>query len=186
MVRSAGTTVVVGVVGALLCAVSLSACSTDGADNGSVGLAQTKSPVQLMRNEAASRIPTGAVEMTDQVEDLSVACKSADADPEGRERSWRSSVLVTIEDGSAWRVATIGDDVAASFVEEGWSLSKGPTTPTTNIILENPGSAASVTLAVTEGADDKSGATIRVIATGPCVDTDGAESPEVKQLENRD
>jgi hypothetical protein len=139
-----------------------------------------------MRNEAASRVPSGAIGSTDQVEDTSIACKTEAADPEGKQRSWRSSVLISIEEGSAWRVANLGDDVAASFVDEGWSLSKGPQSTTTNLLLENPGSAASITLSVTEpGEDGKTGASIRVVATGPCVETDGTDSQEVQQLEKR-
>ena len=186
MLRSVKKSVVVGIVGALFGVVALAGCSSDTGESGGITLAQTKSPVQLMRNEAASRVPSGAISMTDQVEDLSIACKTEAADPEGRERSWRSSVLVSIEDGSAWRVANLGDDVAASFVDEGWALTKGPKSTTTNLLLENPGSAASITLSETEAADGKEGASIRVIATGPCVDTDGAESQEVTQLEKRD
>lgn len=186
MLRSATKPVVVGIIGALFGAVALAGCSTDSGNSGGVSLAQTKSPVQLMRNEAASRVPSGAVSNTDQVEDLSIACKTEAADPEGKQRSWRSSVLVSIEDGSAWRVANLGDDVAASFVEEGWTLSKGPKSTTTNLLLENPGSAASITLSVTEAAEDSdTAASIRVVATGPCVETGGAESQEVQQLEKR-
>jgi hypothetical protein len=187
MLRSVQKSVVVGLVGAVLCAASLSACSGEDTGSATATLAQTKSPVQLMRNEAAARVPTGAVSSNEQVEDLSVACKTEAADPEGRDRSWRSSALVNIGDDSAWRVDKIGDDVAASFVEEGWTLSKGPKTTTTILILENPGSAASITLAVTEAAEDgESSASIRVTAAGPCVLTDGKDSQEVKQLEKRD
>ncbi|MGV8969564.1 MAG: hypothetical protein ACOH1J_03860 [Microbacteriaceae bacterium] len=187
MFRRAERTVVIGIVGALACAVALSGCSGEDTGEISVSLAQTKSPVQLMRNEAASRIPSGAISSTDQVEDLSVACKTEAADPEGRDRSWRSSVLVSIEDGSSWRVSNLGDDLAASFVDEGWALNKGPKSATTNLLLDNPGSAASITLSVTEAPEgSKEGASIRVVATGPCVSTDGADSQEVKQLEKRD
>jgi hypothetical protein len=186
MLRSAKRPVVLGIVGVLFVAVALAGCSSEPGGSGGVSLAQTKSPVQLLRNEAAARVPTGAVSATDQVEDVSIACKTEAADPEGKQRSWRSSVLVSIDNDSAWRVAKLGDDVANSFVEEGWTLSKGPKSTTTNLLLENPGSAASITLSVAEAAEDTdASASIRIVATGPCVETDGAESQEVTQLDKR-
>ena len=47
-------------------------------------------------------------------------------------------------------------------------------------------SSATIEVTATLPKEDKSGASIRVTTTGPCVGTDGAESTEVRKLEKRE
>jgi hypothetical protein len=147
-------------------------------------LAQTKSPVQLLRNEAASRIDEFVVETVNETEDLSTACKTAEADPLGLSRSWTSSVEVSLKPGSAWRAGIITEDLIASFEKQGWVASRGLPSAVTYTGLKSETSAAHIGLTLTN-EDVAAGvpAKLQITTQGPCVATDGAESDEVKKLE---
>jgi len=166
----------------------LTACATEsgaGAGSGAtLTLAQTKSPVQLLRNEAASRVDEFVVETVNETEDLSVACKTADADPQGLSRSWTSSVEVSLKEGSAWRVAIVSDELVASFEKQGWVASRGAPSAVTYTQLKSETSAATIGLTVTN-ADTATGtpAKLQITTKGPCVTTGGAKSDEVLKLE---
>jgi len=147
-------------------------------------LADTKSPTQLLRNEASSRIPPGAIDALSGEEDHSVACKSTEEDPGGLYRSWQSSLLAAIETDSAWRVEQIGTEVTDSFIEDGWYVS-GSKNGKDRTVLTRPGAVSTMAFTVTPGAEDGSGASIHIDATGPCVLTAGPTSAEVTGLEKR-
>jgi hypothetical protein len=193
MVRGNRIRVSAALAALALSLVGLTACSADDGKPAHSGLtlAETKSPVQLLRNEAATRIPPAAIESVSQTADVSVACKTEAEDPEGLRRSWHSDVEVTIETGSAWRVDAIVDDLAASFVEQGWvatpldtrsdkhavKLTKEGMLSAIRVTAHRPDPAATVAVGDTEPV------TIDLALNGPCVDTDGAKSDAVKKLE---
>jgi hypothetical protein len=172
---------------------TLTACSAGAGAAGHSGptLAETKSPVQLLRNEAATRIPPAVIESVSQTADVSVACKTEAEDPKGLRRSWYSDVQVTVEAGSAWRVDTIVDDLAASFVDQGWvatpldtrsdthalKLTKKSMPSAIRITAHRPDPAATAVVGTSEPV------TIDLALNGPCVDTDGAKSDAVMKLE---
>ena len=119
---AAAALVALSLAGLTACAGSSSPSAGGGA---ALTLAQTKSPVQLLRNEAASRIDEFVVETVNETEDLSTACKTEEADPLGLSRSWTSSVEVSLKEGSAWRTSIVADELVASFEEQGWVASRG-------------------------------------------------------------
>lgn len=166
-------------IAVLVFAVVLTGCSSE--PDGQT-LAETKSPTQLLRNEASTRIPPGAIAEISGEEDHSRACKSTDEDPGGLYRSWQSSLLATIEADSAWRVEQISTEVTDSFIEDGWYVS-GSKNGKDKTVLTRPGAVSTMAFTVTAGAEDGSGASIHIDATGPCVLTDGPSSSEVAALE---
>jgi len=164
----------------------LAGCAAETSPN-VLTLAQTKSPVQLLRNETASRVPTTMIEDVVESEDVSVACKTIEADPLGLMRKWKSSVLMTIKTGSAWRTLDAADEVVQTYVDEGWTSSRGFDSAVTVTVLASERQATAIEVQAREpdkGGDD--GATIRVTTTGPCVATEGADSAEIRKLEKRD
>jgi len=171
---------VVGVAAALSILLALSGCAGE-AESPTASLTETKGPTQLLRNEASSRIPTGAIESIAGEEDLSVACKTDD-DPEGLYRSWQSSLLATIDKDAAWRVAQISTDLADSFIEDGWYVS-GTKDGAETTTLTRPGALSTIKFTSTEGNAEGVGATVHINATGPCVLTEGPDSTEVTKLE---
>ena len=175
-----------GVAVALIVTSLLAGCASSSASSNELTLAKTKSPVQLLRNEAASRVPTAIVEEVLESEDISTSCKTEAVDPKGLVRRWKSSVLMGVENGSSWRVASVTEDIVTSFTDEGWTASRGPASTVTVTILESEMSSATIEVTATLPKEDKSGASIRVTTTGPCVGTDGAESTEVRKLEKRE
>ncbi|WP_411698661.1 hypothetical protein [Conyzicola sp.] len=177
----------VALAGATLagCAAQPGAGAGGGAD-ASLTLAQTKSPVQLLRNEAADRIDQFIVETVNETEDLSVACKTEEVDPLGLERSWTSSVEVSLKAGSAWRATIVADDLIASFEEQGWIASRAAPSAVTYTGLKSDASAATIGITVTnEDLATATPAKLQITTEGPCVTTAGAESDEVTKLETK-
>jgi hypothetical protein len=173
-----------------LALASLSACASqpgggaDSAAGSSLTLAQTKSPVQLLRNEAANRIDSFIVETVNETQDLSTACKTEKVDPLGLQRSWTSSVEVSLKEGSAWRTSIVADELVASFEEQGWVASRGAPSAVTYTALKSDTSAATIGISVTnEDAATGTPAKLQITTKGPCVTTGGAESDEVTRLE---
>jgi hypothetical protein len=155
-------------------------------------LADTKSPVQLLRNEAASRIPPAAIEAVSRTDDRSARCDTESVDPEGLRRSWRSSTEVTVEAAATWRVDTIVDDIGQSFAEQGWTVTPVAAHDGTHALtLHRDGSASDIRISAhrpdpgTEptATDAEEPVTIEVSTRGPCVDTEGPDSDAVKKLE---
>ena len=187
-------TVVCLVLGALSLS-ALTACAppvTVPGDYPDVSLADTKSPAQLLRNEAAARLPAEVIDQIIEAEDASVACLSESDDPEGVVRSWHSTVNVTIQGGT--EVATLVTDLAASFSEQGWAVRDlGGNASVSQKLLESESSLADIQvtgLTPDDGATSVSleevveQPTVKIAVHGPCVRTGGTESDEVTALEN--
>jgi hypothetical protein len=181
--RDHGRTVV-GLAVALLTIVGLSACSTADSGAGTLTLAQTKSPVQLLRNEAANRIGNIVVGTVDSTSDVSKACKTAEADPKGLSRSWTSSISVSLATGTAWRLEEVAQSLITSFTDQGWTAERGIQSDVSYTGLKSDTSSATIGVTSKIG-DDAAGVPAELLITtnGPCVATDGAESDEVKKLE---
>ena len=171
--------------GAAATVIVLAACASlapsagiEGATD-SLTLAQSKSPVQLMRNEAASRLPSIVLRDVADTTDTSIACSTADADPEGRARSWTSGLMVHVNNSRAASVPIVIRDLTDSFLEQDWQVSEETES---GVTLTNAGSAVIIEFASVPRGEGEA-ASISITTTGPCVLTDGAESDEVKDLE---
>lgn len=184
-------------VGALTL-VGLAGCAAPAAtvkgDYPSVSLAATKSPAQLLRNEAAARLPENVIDEIIESEDTSVSCLSESEDPEGTIRSWHSTVDVLIL-GEDTAVAPLVADLVASFEEQGWEARDlGGNVSTVKKLLESPESLADMQISgftpnenassvgLEENVDQR---TVQIEVHGPCVRTPGATSDEVLQLQRK-
>lgn len=184
MSRTHDRTLAIGVSIGLLAITLLSGCSSDTASGaGSLSLAETKSPAQLLRNQVSETLPPAAIKTVESTEDISEACNT-----DGDMRSWRSSALLTVEPKSAWRLGKMLTDLGDTLVEQGWSVTNWDTSGREhNSRFKREGSETAITVLATDAKDDSGkGATLDVVVNGPCVKTDGADSDEVKQLEGRE
>ena len=167
---------------AVLSVVVLSACSATGVagDDGHT-LAETKSPVQLLRNDAASRVDAAVIADARGEVDGSAACLDEFDNPDGVVRQWISGIeLVLTEDAD---LTAVSDALVRTFVVDGWQeqdLSSGKSFALTILSTEN--SVAQVQI---EASAESDGGLIRVTSTGPCVTTLGPDSDEVRDLEGR-
>lgn len=164
---------------AVVLVATLSACSsTDGA----VSLADTKGPTQLLRNDAASRVPSDALLTVGTKGDEPLGCALED-DPDQLMQKWHSSIVLEINSGAASTVGAVSDALSASYTDEGWDefLSEGSGSSTRT--LEKNGSRSQLIIETTEDTDgDGLGASIAIQVFGECVKTGGPDSAEVKQL----
>ena len=173
----------------LITAVLLTGCASsapgtaDTGDYPDVSLAESKSPVQLLRNSAATRISPEAIESVADTVDESRACLSAAEDPKGTVRYWVSGADISIVRWHAWRVDEIAKILVGSFIDDGWrtSVVDGDNGGKATLLELNSSPATIKVEAV--GTEDDSAATIHITTSGPCVKTDGAESDEVKALQ---
>lgn len=171
--RTVASLVLIGVV-----TLGVSACGSD-TDASTLTLAESKSPVQLLRNEVVNRIPSmiihGAVN-----EDYSEAC----GDDESI-RSWRSAVRLDIGASGATDAESIINDLTTSFEEDGWipaPVLEGPEHK--QAVYTKPGTAAEIHITAENDGDFEK--TVLVTVFGPCVQTDGPDSDEVTSLEGTD
>lgn len=158
-----------------------------------ISLAETKSPVQFLRNDAASRIPTSVIDSVQETADESVPCLEKSEDPKETVRSWHSTAVVTIVSGSAWRVESIVDNLIQSFTDQGWTArSLGQTADFRSSLLTSTSSLAELQVIgqrpdkdQTENstAENVDTVTVEVQVHGPCVRTDGKGSDEIMKLE---
>jgi hypothetical protein len=187
MSRTDSRRVFAGLAAIAVAAIALTGCSSEPAQTGKypdLTLAETKSPTQLLRNEAASRVPEEVIEEIVNSTDKSTNCITAESDPDGLIRSWGSSVRIAITPEHGAEVQSIVDDLAQSFVEQGWE--KDTFGVATIIDLASPKSPVSIHVSVSKAdAETGEGGAISLTASGPCVETDGGESDEVKNLEKR-
>jgi len=184
--KIAGMAVVVLSLAALTACASQPGGGTEAGTDAALTLAQTKSPVQLLRNEAANRIDEFIVETVNETEDISTPCKTEEVDPLGLVRSWTSSVEVSFKAGSAWRATIVGEELVASFEKQGWIASRGAPSAVTYTGLKRDTSAATIGLTVTtEDTAAGTPAKLQITTKGPCVTTGGAESDEVTRLEKK-
>ena len=167
-VTAAAATIVV--LGLTSCAQSSSAQA----------LIDTKSPTQLLRNEAAQRLMTGTDESVAEQQDYSAACKSEAEDPDGLYRSWRSTILAAVPEDSAIGVDQFVGALATSFAEDGWVLTETQGDVKVSSMTRSD-SIVTLKFSSTEGDD----ASVYIEASGPCVLTGGPDSDEVKKLEGR-
>ena len=178
--------------------LALSACGSDAGagvagDFPDLTLAATKSPVQLLRNDAAGRIPPAVIESIEETDDTSVACLEEEDDPTGIVRSWHSTAIVTVESASAWRIDDVVDKLVASYVEQDWlARSLGQSADVRSSLLTSEKSLAEITVigqrpdedqSATSTAEVVDAVTIEIQVHGPCVRTDGADSDEILDLE---
>jgi len=163
----------------LCAALALSACSSTTTES---ELLASKSPTQLLRNEAANRLLTGTDDSVGAQDDYSAACKSEAEDPEGLYRSWRSTLLAEVPEDSAIGVDQFVGALATSFSEDGWVFTEehqGAVGKVTTMTRAD----SIVTMTFTANEDDGEGASVYIEASGPCVLTGGPDSDEVKDLE---
>ena len=171
---------------ALVIIATLAGCAAPGgAQAGSAELdvvestlVETKSPVQLLRNEAASRVPDIVVNELVNTTDASSSCQPASVDPGELARAWHSTATLTMTNSQAARVEVVTADLVASFVDQGWVAEPGDAA--TTLIRED-----SLATLVVEGTAKTTAdhASIAISVTGPCVLTGGPESDEVLTLE---
>ncbi|MGV8885919.1 MAG: hypothetical protein ACOH1T_10100 [Microbacteriaceae bacterium] len=186
MIRSSLKTTLVGLSLIALTLTGLTACSGDADAKGDsdMTLAQTKSPAQLLRNEAASRIPEALIEEIAQSTDKSTACETVEQDPEGLLRKWDSTVRVVLTEKAGSNVDSIVEDLVTSFVVRGWTRgSQGGSI----VKLTSDTSPASIHVSLVEANEEKAtNAVVQLKASGPCVMTGGTDSSEVVNLEERE
>lgn len=168
------------VAAATICAaLALSACSNTSTES---ELLATKSPTQLLRNEAANRLQGGTDYSVGAQDDFSAACKPEAEDPEGLYRSWRSTLLAEIPEESAIGVDQFVGSLATSFSEDRWVFtedSDGAGAKVTTMTRSD----SIVTMTFTSTEDAGQGASVYIEASGPCVLTGGPDSDEVRNLE---
>jgi hypothetical protein len=167
---------------AVAVASTLAACATE---DSTMSLADAKAPTQLMRNDAASRVPGDAVLTVGDRRDGSEGC-ALDDDPDGLMRKWHSSVVLEITSASAPQIDDISAALSTTYIDEGWDefLSQG--TGSSTRTLKKDGSRTQLRITTTEDADgDGLGATIEIDVFGQCVKTEGPDSEEVLKLGTR-
>jgi hypothetical protein len=158
-------------------ALVLTACSST--ESGGLTLAETKSPVQLLRNEAASRVPSGLVAEVATTVDASTNCRSEEADPDGLQRSWKSSARIVLTPEAD--LDLVLSKLYVSFKEDGWE--QGTFGSASIVEFTKADSIANIHVTVRKAKEDKP-AELQVQVAGPCVMTAGAGSDEVTRLES--
>jgi hypothetical protein len=173
------------VLGMAAIAITVSACGTGSEPEvyPDLTLAETKSPTQLLRNEAAGRIPVEFIELVDHAQDVSKDCQTVERDPDGLIRSWNSSVRVSLTTDHGFELDTIIDELAKSFEVQGWD--RGTFGGASIIRLTSVDSPVNIHISSVQPDESGAGAKIQLSAGGPCVQTDGEQSDEVIQLEGR-
>jgi preprotein translocase subunit SecF len=164
------------------CALVPSADSSGGSVS-TLTLTETKSPAQLLRNVAASRLPTNDITVLTDSEDVSVAC--------GKDksiRSWRSAVIAGVDVAHQPTMNGVADDLVKTFTDQGWQA-KAADTKTDHVMkLTKNGSETVIEVSAVPAntfLNQQHGAQIQITVTGPCVQTDGPDSAEVRTLEGR-
>jgi hypothetical protein len=161
----------------------LSACTTAPTSDAPLTLVETKSPVQLLRNEAVSRVPAEAIDGIVTQQDGSTACRTIETDPKGLERSFRSTVRFELKNDPSVDPQSVIDELAASFVDDGWK--QGTFGVATIIELTRPGSETKIHISMSPGNEDAgTAAAVQLAVSGPCVMTAGTDSAEVRDLES--
>jgi len=177
---------IVGLAVLAVAATGLTACASEpeAPDASTMTLAQTKSPAQLLRNEAASRIPEAIVEEIAQSTDKSTACETVEQDPDGLLRKWDSSVRVVLTEKGGFDVESVVENLVGTFIAQGWERgSHGGSI----VKLTSKSSPTTIHISsVAANAEKGTTSIVQLKASGPCVTTEGTESAEVVDLEARD
>jgi len=165
---------------AVLTALVLTGCSDTSSSEGPT-LAETKSPVQLLRNEAASRVQESQVEQILNTQDESTNCRTPETDPDGLLRSWRSTSRLQLVYSTSVEVSAVVDNLAESFVKQGWD--RGIYGTASIIELTRAGSETNIHISFKRADDEaQTGAEVQIAVAGPCVMTKGKTSDEVVKL----
>ena len=157
----------------------LAGCSAASPGADELRLVETKSPVQLLRNEAAGRLDASVVSDVRKTGVLSFPCYTDEENPGGLVRQWKSSADLVLVEG-ADRV-TAAQSLVASFVDQGWTATE--VSSDSSFGLTTLTSTKSVASIEVSSADETASSMIRITATGPCVTTGGPDSDEVTTLE---
>ena len=165
---------------AALLLLSLSACTSDRVSG--PRLADAKSVVQLVRNEAGDRVPPESVQRVEVISDASETCDSATEDPDGIQRRWVSSSAFTLAPGSGATLEATYADLINSFSGDGWSeVTYGGRG---SVTLQKPESLSTLSfLATPEDVGAGTAASITISVASGCVATAGSGSDEVTLLE---
>jgi len=163
----------------LLSAALLTACASGSGGDDSLTLAETKSPAQLLRNEAANRVPADQVEAIIKSQDESTSCRTVETDPDGLLRSWHSAVRFQLVNDASVDPDAVLETLVNSFVDDGWT--RGSFGVETIVELTQTNSETTIHVSVSR-PDPDGGAQIQLAVAGPCVMTDGRESAEVTSL----
>ena len=183
-------------VAALITLGSLAGCAgaagpsdVPAGDYSDLTLAESKSPAQLLRNTAVTRIPAETVLNVGTEIDGSIACLSEAEDPKGYIRQWVSSVDVNLRLPEAPNTEAIVDGVLTTFTDEGWmsqQIAGSSAGKQADLLTNGTSAAAGVSAARVRieavVANDGASSFIHIEALGPCVVTDGADSSEVITL----
>jgi len=153
----------------------LAGCSSPASDD--LRLVDTKSPVQLLRNEAVDRVDPLVVDGVRKSSDTSFPCVTGDGNPGGLIRQWKSSTDLAVAAGLDEREIAAG--LVDTFLEQGWAAE---TADSSGLEVTRLTSETSVATIEVSAADETTSALIRVVAIGPCVLTDGPDSAEVTTL----
>ena len=178
-------------------ALVLSGCAADAADAGSadgaaapasdsssLSLAETKSPVQFIRNEAAARLPLTTLEEVAEISDVAESCSADDPNM----LSWKSTVYMKIASKSASRTGNIFSNLVMTFTNDDWVASEwDDDAASLSSELTSETSVATVEVSAEKDVDnDGKDASLTISVNGPCVLTDGPDSDEVATLEAHD
>ena len=156
--------------------------TVDLSEYGDYTLGETKSIVQLMRNDVAGSIPPSVVVSNGDSTDLSVACFPTSNDPDGLVRAWQSTVDIDILETAAGGVWGVFDRLVTSYQNKGWKVENLELPDASQAVKLTSGSiVAEIQLSIPEDESP----VIELVATGPCSATAGADSDEVKLLEGR-
>jgi predicted small lipoprotein YifL len=195
-VAKRSTRAILGALALVLTVGSLTACgeaaptvNVPPGDYPDLSLTESKSPAQLLRNTAVSRIPAEVILNAGTDTDGSEACLTEAQDPDGVIRRWKSSVDVNLRLPEAPNTEAIVDAVLATFTDEGWmsqAITGSKADNQAHLLTNETAGTASVSGAQLRieavVASDEASSFIRVEAIGPCVVTGGASSAEVIDL----
>lgn len=165
----------------LAAALALTGCASEPRTG--PGLADAKSIVQLVRNEASERIPTASVAAVEIIADESQACGTAADDPKETRRRWAATSVVTLAPGAGDTLESTYADLINSFSGDGWSEVSYDGDGA--VSLQKPESEDTIAfLATPMDADAGTPASITIAIVSGCVLTGGAGSAEVALLED--
>jgi hypothetical protein len=117
--RTATQVIATSAAGLLLLLAGCAGTGDEGANGGGPRLVDTKSPVQLLRNDATDRVDPADIASIRKEVDQSEPCYTEDKNPGGLIRQWKSSVELVLADGTD-RVA-IMTGLVQSFTDQGWT-----------------------------------------------------------------
>lgn len=160
----------------LAAALVLTGCAAQPDADG-LTLLQTKSPVQLMRNEAADRLDPAVFDTVRKSTDASFPCVTDDGNDGGLVRQWKSSADLGLVAGADQDAAA--EALVATFVAQGWSAQK---LEEAGVDLTELSKSDSIAVIRVAAADESTSSLVRITALGPCVVTGGPDSDEVVDL----